>query len=137
MILALPGVLALVFLLYPFETTIVPEWNTQVVDEGGKPLRGVLVSEQWQYYSIETDGHEAEARTNHDGYVAFPKRGIRASLFIRAIALMRNILSTGAHSSFGGSAYLIVLTGYEHSTENDHYRSGEPPPGTLVVRRVK
>jgi hypothetical protein len=134
--LAILGVSFLAGLLYPFETTIVPEWKAQVVDESGQPLRGVLVSEQWQHYSIETEGHEAETRTDKDGYIAFPRRSIRASLLIRAMGPVRNTLSTGVHSSLGRSSYLIVFTGYEHVTENAYYRPGEPLPRTVVIRRV-
>jgi hypothetical protein len=32
------GVIA-VILLYPFETTVVPEWKTKIVDESGNPMR--------------------------------------------------------------------------------------------------
>lgn len=132
------GVICVAFLLlYPFETTVVLEWRARVVDEAGNPLTGVLVSEQWQHYSIETDGHEAEARTDGSGYVVFPRRAIRASIFMRAVGPVRNILSTGVHASFGISAYLIVLTGYQHITENDHYNPGQPPPQTVVIRRVQ
>jgi len=78
--LAILIVLLAVGLLYPLETTVVPEWRARVVDEAGNPLTGVQVSEQWQHYSIETEGHEAESRTDDNGYVVFPRRAISANL---------------------------------------------------------
>ncbi len=65
-----------------------------------------------------------------------PRRTIRASLFMRVFGPVRNILHTGIHSSFGPSAYLIVLTDFEHSTENADYTPGKPLAQTIVVRRI-
>jgi hypothetical protein len=127
----------LVLLLYPFESTVVPEWRARVVDEAGKPLTGVIVSEHWQPYSIETECHEAETHSDDNGYVVFPRIAIRASIFLRAVGPVRSILATGVHASFWISAYLIVSTGYEHITENDYYRPSQPPPQTVVIRRLQ
>src|SRR6266496_2632386 len=113
--------------LYPFETLVVPEWKARIVDERANPLVSVKVSEHWQHYSVETQGHEADSGTDQQGYVAFPRRTIRASLFMRVFGPVRNILHTGIHSSFGPSAYLIVSTSFEHSTENADYDPGKSP----------
>ena len=135
--LAILGVLLAALLLYPFETTVVPEWRARVVDEAGNPLTGVIVTEHWQHYSIETEGHESETHTDNSGYVVFPGRAIRASIFMRAVGPVRSKVATGVHASFGVSAYLILSTGYEHVTENDSYRLGQPPPQTVVIRRLQ
>jgi len=122
--------------LYPFETLVVPEWKARIVDERDNPLANVRVSEHWQQYSIEIQGHEADARTDPQGYLAFPRRTIHASLFMILFGAIRNILRTGIHSSFGPSAYLIVLTDFKHSTENADYTPGKPLAQTIVVRRI-
>jgi hypothetical protein len=122
--------------LYPFETLVVPEWKAKIVDEGSNPLARVRVTEHWQHYSIETQGHEADAWADQLGDVAFPQRTIRASLFRRLFGAIRNIVRTGIHASFGPSAYLIVLTDFEHSTENADYSPGKPPAQTIVLRRL-
>ena len=49
-------------LLYPFETTIVPQWRVQVVDKAGTPLSGVAVAEHWSHSSLEHDGLDELAR---------------------------------------------------------------------------
>jgi len=107
------------------------------VDEQGNSLGKVRVSEHWHHFSIETEGHEADFLTDEHGYVAFPRRTIKASLLMRAFGPVRNVLQTGVHSSFGPVAYLIVLTGFEHSSENADYRPGYPPPQEVVIRPVQ
>jgi hypothetical protein len=46
-------VLLAAFLFYPFETTVVPEWKIQVVDESGNPVKGVVVNQGWRHHSVE------------------------------------------------------------------------------------
>ena len=127
----------LLLLFYPFEILVVPEWNVKIVDERGNPLANVRVSEHWQHYSIEIEGHEADAWADQQGYVAFPRRTIRASLLMRGFGPIRNLIRTGVHSSFGPSAYLIVLTGFEHTTENADYTPGEFLSKLVVVRHIQ
>src|SRR4030095_5959084 len=73
------SVVFLVIVSYPFETTIVPQWNLQVVDEAGAPVREINVTEHWQHYVLESGGHEEAQTTNQDGLVSFGARSIRAS----------------------------------------------------------
>ncbi len=70
----------LLILLYPFKTTTVPEWNLQVLDDGGAAVRGIRVTEHWQHYLLEASGHEDPRTTNEEGRVGFPTRNIRASV---------------------------------------------------------
>src|SRR4029453_18300713 len=74
------SVLVLVVFLYPFETTTVPHWNLRVVDDAGAPVREINVTEHWQDYLLETEGHEEAKTTNQDGLVSFEARAIRASV---------------------------------------------------------
>jgi len=135
----LVGLLVLlgIVLFYPIESTVVPEWAAHVVDERGNSLPNVRVIEHWHHFSIEIHGHEEEALTDEHGYVTFPRRSIRASLFMRVLGPLRNVLQTGVHSSFGPVASLVILTGFEHSTENADYQPGHPPPQEVVVRRIR
>src|SRR2546425_4066631 len=78
------AVLLLAFLLYPFKTRIVPRWRLNVVDEArvlGVP--DIRVTEHWQHYLLESEGHEEMQKTNQNGLVDFPARTIRASLASR------------------------------------------------------
>ena len=117
--------------LYPFETTIVPQWRARVVDKAGTPLGGITVTEDWGHASLESCCHEAEATTDQAGYVTFPVRTIRASLLARAIGPIRNVLKTGVHAGFGPSADLTV------PGDIANYSPGKPLPEQMVFGRVK
>jgi hypothetical protein len=43
----LGAIVAGAMLFYPYRTRGIPEWWLQVLDSNGKPLAGVLVSEDW------------------------------------------------------------------------------------------
>ncbi len=58
-IFAALGAMALLW-LYPFKTTVVPEWRVRIVDEAGNPLRTTRVRELWQRYTIESASHEED-----------------------------------------------------------------------------
>jgi hypothetical protein len=135
--LKIPLLLGLLISLYPFETTVVPEWRVRVADEVGNPLKKTIVSEHWKHYSIESEGHEAEAITDGDGYITFPPRTIKASLLIRVIGLIRNVFKTGIHASFGPSAYLIVSGDMDSITTNADYSPDKPLPEQIIRRRIK
>src|SRR5947207_2640878 len=96
-----------VMALFPFETTIVPEWRVRIVDESDQPLRNVGVREVWKHYSIETQSHEQDLLTDSDGYVMFLKRTIRSPLAVRIVRGFINGLNP--HGSSGPGAYLVVL----------------------------
>ena len=80
-------------LVYPYETTVVPDWRVRVVDENGNPVSGVTVTEYWRHMSFESDDHHAEAITDYSGYVSFPGRTTRAPLIRRAIGSLINRLN--------------------------------------------
>src|SRR6266545_5246643 len=74
--------------LYPFQTTIVPQWSLRVVDDTGIAVRDIKVTEHWQHYLLESEGHDDIKTTVEDGHVSFPERTIRASLLRRALAMI-------------------------------------------------
>lgn len=75
--------LALAFI--PFNTTLVPEWRVQVVDENGNPYKGKLVRQSCYNYTLGVSpcsGADNSAKlTDENGYVTFPERKINMSLF--------------------------------------------------------
>ena len=128
------GAIAIV-VLYPFETTVVPEWRARIVDEAGAPLRNTGIREVWQHYSIESEDHEQDLLTDNDGYVTFPKRTIRAGLAVRMVKSVINALNP--HGSSGPGAYLITLVpGYDIWKDN-FYIPGQSLPSEMIVRKVK
>ena len=121
--------------LYPFETTVVPEWRVRIVDEAGAPMRNTGIREVWQHYSIESEDHEQDLLTDNDGYVTFPKRTIRAGLAVRMVKSVISALNP--HGSSGPGAYLITLApGYDIWKDN-FYIPGQNLPSEMLVRKAK
>ena len=129
--------LLLVTFLYPFQTTTVPEWNVRVVDDAGAPVHEINVTEHWQHYLLEADGHEEVQTTNQDGRVGFGPRSIRASLARRLFARITKI---GSHDDRGridryGAVVVWGNKGYE--TTVAVYREEEMPQPEIRVRRLR
>jgi len=72
-VLVLGIILAMIvtLLLYPLESTVVPQWRVRVLDEAGNSVRGVRLRESWSDYSVESHDHTEDLSTNADGYVTF------------------------------------------------------------------
>jgi hypothetical protein len=112
-------VVLLVVALIPFPSLIAPDWKITVMDVAHKPVKGSLVRESYQNYSIESQGHESDAITDEFGRVSFPARKIYASLFARISGVLR-AATGGVHASFGPSAYVNAFgTEEEGSWEED------------------
>ena len=73
----LAGVALLALLLnYPFDVTVVPEWNVKVVDERGRPIPGAFVSEFANQWTLDFE-HGSAVCTDRDGEVPLsPPAGI-------------------------------------------------------------
>jgi hypothetical protein len=125
-------------LLYPFKTTVVPEWRIRIVDEAGNPMPMIAVREVWKHYTIESDSHQGDSLTDNEGYVTFPKRTVRGSLLIRLGIPLLNLLNV--HASFGPRAYLVVLRGSSLPDSfvlvKDVYTPGQPLPTQVIVKRT-
>jgi hypothetical protein len=134
LLLLLFGVVA-VIAFYPLETTVVPEWRVRIVDEAGAPLGNTGIREVWKHYSIESESHEQDLLTDNDGYVAFPRRTVRAGLAVRLIKSSINALNP--HGSSGPGAYLITLAPGYDTWSNDFYIPGRPLPSEMIVTKVK
>ena len=99
-------VVALVVLvLIPFQSLVAPDWKITVMDEAHKPVKGALVRESYQNYSIESQGRESDAITDEFGRVSYPARKIHASLLAHIFGVLR-AATGGVHASFGPSAYV-------------------------------
>ena|SRR6266550_3106917 len=133
-ILLIPLMAALIVVaLYPWETTVAPEWRVRIVDQSGAPLRNTGVREVWRHYSIESQGHEEDLMTDQEGYVTFPKRTIRALLAVRIIKPIINALNPH-HSSGPGASVIVLAPDYDTWSNND-YTPGQPLPNEVVVKK--
>ncbi|MGH9870976.1 MAG: hypothetical protein ACRD9S_00645 [Pyrinomonadaceae bacterium] len=129
------SVVFLVVLLYPFETTTVPQWNLRIVDDAGAPVREINVTEHWQNYLLESGGHEEAQTTNQDGLVSFAVRNIRASLVSRLFARIGkfgNYDNRGRPVRYGA---VVVWGSKSHETTVAMYSGeGAPQPEVRVKR---
>ena len=96
-------------LLYPFESTVVPARSVLVVTEDEHPIQDVVVRQIWQNYSIESEGHEEDLRSDENGRVSFPERTVRASVPRRILQPILNVVRQGVHASFGVHTDMFAL----------------------------
>jgi hypothetical protein len=122
-------------LLYPWKTTVVPEWRVRIVDQSGAPLANTGVREVWQHSSVEARSHEEDRVTDNEGYVTFPQRTIRSPLAIRILRPTINAINP--HYSSGPHAYLIVLAP-DYDTWSDQFAlPGRPLPKEVLVKKSR
>lgn len=126
-------ILVAVLLLYPFETTVVPEWKVRIVDEAGTPVKAIRVKQFWQNYSVELSGNQQELMTDDSGFVSFPRRTVRANLLHRIFVSAINIVTQGFHASFGVSAHLVPVS-YDKYLAGAIYSPSKPLPGEIVLK---
>lgn len=75
--------LVVIFLLYPVEQTVAPDWKVTVMDDKGARLAQVGVRETWRQYSVEHTAHEEVATTDASGSVHFLRRTLKSSYLLR------------------------------------------------------
>ena len=136
MLFAGAAVLLLALFLYPFKTTIVPRWRLNVVDETrvlGVP--DIRVTEHWQHYLLESEGHEEMQKTNQNGLVDFPTRTIRASLASRVTRTIFNFAREGANAKSGPYASIVVWGSSDYETTVAIYQPETSTQTDIVVHR--
>jgi hypothetical protein len=131
--LAAALILLLLTLIYPFKTTVVPDWHLRVVDETGAPVRAINVTEHWQHYLLEDAAHEELKQTDNDGSVKFSDRAIRASLLRRLLATLRRLDKTGTQAKREPSASVVVWGSKLHETAVAVYNDERPPQSEIVA----
>jgi hypothetical protein len=121
--------------LIPFETTVVPSWRLRVADEQGTPYAGIKTRESWRHYSLTlTNGGDEEERwTDRDGYVEFPRRTIKMSVFKRLALRTLTTINRTMHGRTGVHAY--VMAWGPQGIRDINYDPNKPPPDTLVLPR--
>lgn len=129
-----PLALFLLAFLYPFQTTTVPQWDLRVVDDAGGPVREIKVTEHWQHYLLEANGHEELQTTNDEGRVSFSPRKVRASLTRRLFGRLRgNANPRGRVPEYGA----VVVWGNKDYETTVALVTGATPPAEIQVRRLR
>ena len=129
-------VIFFVTFLYPFQTTIVPQWNFRVVDDAGAPVREIKVTEHWQHYLLESDGHQETQTTTQDGLVSFDLRSIRASITRRLLARIGKFGSHDARVRTDQYGAVVVWGNKSYETTVAVFQ-GEIPSVEIRVQRVR
>ncbi|HEY0099835.1 MAG TPA: hypothetical protein VGB76_12885 [Pyrinomonadaceae bacterium] len=123
--------------LSPYTSLVCPAWTIQIVDEAGSPVKGALVTQYWQDYTVESGSHKQVAYADENGYVSFPERNVSASPLSRTWGVIWNTVSLGVHASYGASAHLLaygkVVDG-KRLEGSASYLVGQPLPERLVTR---
>ncbi len=131
-----PLVVLLMLLLFPFKTIVVPAWSLRVIDHLEQPVAAVKVTEHWQNYLLEPNGHEELKSTLGNGEVEFPERTIRASLFTRAIARIVKATRSGAQKRTDCYASVVVWGSKDFETTAAVHNGSETSQQTIVVHRL-
>jgi hypothetical protein len=127
----------LVLLLYPFQSTIVPRWRLRVVEESGVSVPGINVTEHWQHYWLEGEGHEERLKTDANGMVEFPERTIRAGLVSRFIKRIARLWNSGAAARTDAYGSIVVWGSRDHEIAVGSYQPGTPPQELILVHRQR
>ena len=125
----------LALFLFPFKMTIVPRWRLRVVDDGGTLVRNIRVTEHWQHYLVESEGHEEVQQTNESGQVDFPERTVRASIASRAMAKVRRFGSSGMPARSDPYASVVVWGNREYEIVVAVYTPEGPLQSEVVTHR--
>ncbi len=136
---ALVGIvgLALAAALLPFrQIEIVPVWTVQVLDEAGRPVRGLKVTERWEFYGGGPAGSHASLNTDGQGRVVFPAQSFRATVF--GLLFGRAFTLLNVHASYGPSGSISAQAngfkpGRSHYSTN---RKVYDDPGTTTVQEA-
>jgi len=135
-LLAGASLLFIFVLFFPFQSRIVPQWRLHVVDETGAQVPGINVTEHWQHYLLESEGHEELLKTDERGWVNFPARTIRAGLAARAIDALANFAPQGDKARFDPYASIVVWGSRDYETAVATYQQGTMPQGDIVIHRL-
>jgi len=145
-IAALPGrwrvilagvfLLLLILLFFPFKTTIVPRWRLHVVDDAGALVRDINVTEHWQYYLLESEGHEEMLKTDGSGMVDFPERTIRASVASRLAHRVTSFAGRGTKARIDKYSSVVVWGNRDYEIGVAVAAPEAPPPTEIKVHRV-
>jgi hypothetical protein len=125
----------LVVLLFPFQSTTVPRWGVHVVNEAGAQVSGIKVTEHWQHYLLEAEGHEEVQQTDASGRADFPERNIRASVASRLVRRVATFFRQGEQARSDPYASIVVWGSRDYAPAVATYEPGTVPQSEIVVRR--
>ena len=131
-VLALIGLAALVLICIPRTIFTVPAYGVIVIDDHGKPLSNLPVSQMREDFSLGGSDGIVNAQTDSYGRASFESHTRRASIGGEVISCVGQILKTGAHASCG--SYYDISASSSNLIEiarNDERLSDKPHHNSL------
>jgi hypothetical protein len=125
----------LLVLIFPFKSITAPAWSLKVVDNSNQVVPAINVTEHWQHYLLESEGHEEMQVTASDGTVEFPERTIRASLIRRFTSNLSKFFAKGREARKDAYAAVVVWGSKNHETAVVVLKPLDTPPDKIVVVR--
>ncbi len=117
-------------LFLPFPSQITPPWRVQVVDEKGEPVQRSRVSESWGWWPIDKNHTEVQL-TGENGWVAFERRTLWASLFRRCIGRLSPLFSFHGDRYEAFLMFVAVKDKQKGSPALAAFTYGGHPPGVV------
>ena len=125
-------IVGILVLLTPWRIQIVPAWKLRVIDENGKPISALTVSQTWVDPNCRFFWLEEDYRTDGNGLVNFPERYTWQNIFLRVAAPIWNRL----YSPTLPDNYDATAFGWgDYAYGQVYYRRGQLLPETLVMYR--
>jgi len=131
------SIVALVSLLFPFESTVIPAAVVRIVDEAGNPVPHLNVKQEWHDVTVEAEQHVEVVKTNENGIAAFPTRKIRSFLLKRITNTVWRVSTQGIHASIGSDG---AITAYAKADPHlwgwvSYRRNGDSWPEQIQLKR--
>ena len=93
--------------MIPHRSVLGPAWTVNVVDSKGLPVKGALVREELQDYSVAGTAEEHDAITDDRGEVYFPLKMTNETLLQRAEGRVASMIFV--HASSGVHDYVLAF----------------------------
>ena len=119
----------LLILLIPWKSQIAPPWTIKVVDEGGRPVGNLAVSQNWIDPNFKMLWLEEDFRTDENGNVSFPERSTWRNVLLTTVSPIWN----RPLSDHGYDATVFGWGNYRRGQV--WYRKGQALPDKLVMHR--
>ena len=110
------GLILAILLFIPQPSEVAPALHVLVLDEQGNPAIGVLTVQEWGLYGLDSD-EEEHRRTDDAGFVDYPQRIVRASLFSRCLAFAGGLFAHGGLGPYA-SVWAYGADPYVWTTHN-------------------
>ena len=99
-------------------------------------MRDIKVTEHWQDYLLESEGHEEMLKTDGGGVVDFPERTIRASIASRLAHRVAGFAGRGTKARIDKYASVVVWGNRDYEIAVAVADPEAPPPTEIKVHRV-